>query len=304
MPKIFYSDFYEVDIGAHVFPTAKYRLIKDRLIKDKIIGPQWLCEPEAAPDNDILLAHDEAWLAKIRDGTITPLDEARLEVPYSKALAKASFLCAGGTIGACQEALKNGAGIHIGGGFHHAHRDHGEGFCVFNDIAVGIRVMQEKKKIKKAAIVDLDLHQGNGTAAIFHGDDSVFTLSMHQENNYPLIKPPSNLDVGLEDGTGDEKYLENLQKALIGLFGSFSPELVVYQAGADIYCQDMLGGLNVSMEGIVKRDELVFSECSKRGIPCAVTLGGGYAGDLFHTIEIHAKTIQLALKNAVEANLK
>lgn len=293
--EIFYSDKYEVDIGAHVFPTTKYRLTKERLIKDGFAQTDAFVEPPKAAESEVLLVHTQNWFYKMRDGTLSMMDEMKLELPYSPELFEASIICAGGTIAACREALENGAGAHIGGGFHHSFPDHGEGFCVFNDIAIGIRTMQEENKIKTALVVDLDVHQGNGTAFIFRDDTSVFTFSMHQENNYPFIKPPSDLDIGLDDRTGDGTYLKILEESLEKIFREHRPELLVYQAGADTYAEDQLGGLAVSLKGMAERDRIVFREASKRSIPYVVTFGGGYAKRLEDTVTIHSNTVKLSL---------
>lgn len=293
--KIFYSDKYEVDIGGHVFPTKKYRLVKDKLIRERTADETSIVEPIPATEEQILLVHTAEWFSKMRDEKLTVSDEMKLELPYSSKLYEASTLCVGGTISACREALKKGVGIHLGGGFHHAFPDHGEGFCVFNDIAVAIRQMQKEKRIKKAVVVDLDVHQGNGTAFIFRDDPSVFTFSMHQENNYPGVKPPSNWDIGLADGTSDKEYLTLLKNALRKILSEHHPDILVYQAGADTYAGDQLGGLKVSLAGMAERDRIVFEESAKKSIPYAVTLGGGYAHNLDDTVTIHTNTIKLAL---------
>ncbi|MFC1520833.1 histone deacetylase [Elusimicrobiota bacterium] len=276
----------------------KYRLIAEALVSTGIIKKSWIREPKAAHDKDILLCHTKEWFDKIKNNTLEIEDELRLELKMSPEFAMACILCCGATTQACQQALENSVGIHIGGGFHHAFPDHGEGFCALNDMAIAIMAMQKKGGIKKAAVIDLDLHQGNGTAYIFRNDPDVFTFSMHQQNNYPAIKPRSDLDIGLEDGTEDEQYLEILEKALKQVLNKHKPQMIVYQAGSDPYKEDVLGGLNLSMEGLKKRDEIVFFEAQKRHIPCAVTLGGGYSKNLADGIKIHINTISAALKSA------
>ncbi|MBI4055761.1 MAG: histone deacetylase [Elusimicrobia bacterium] len=294
---ILFSARYEVDIGTHVFPTAKYRLVKEFLIQKGWAKAKDFQEPPPASIEELLLAHTEDWVHKVLQGKMTALDEARLELPCSKALAEASQRAAGGTLQACRLALQTGVGLHDGGGFHHAFPDHGEGFCVFHDIAVGILKMKQEGKIRRAAVVDLDVHHGNGTAAIFAQDPKVFTFSMHQQSNYPLQKPPSDLDVGLADGTSDAQYLKLLKQHWPKILDSHRPELVLYQAGADSYGQDQLGGLGLTLEGMQARDATVIEETRRRKIPLVITLGGGYAHNLQDTVLIHATTLHLGLKS-------
>jgi len=293
--KLFYSDKYLVDIGLHVFPMGKYKLVKERLIKEKFVKEKDFFEPKKASDNDILLAHTKDWVEKLKKGKLSAADIFKLELPYSKEIVESSWICAQGTINACLEALSTGAGIHIGGGFHHAYSDHGEGFCVLNDIAIGIRKMQKEKKINKTMVIDLDLHQGNGTAKIFENDKSVFTFSVHQENNYPMPKEKSSLDIGLDDGVGDKEYLSCLKKNVPKIIKDFKPELIIYLAGADPYKDDQLGQLNLSIEGLKKRDKIVIGEAKKNKIPFVIVFGGGYAYNVEDTVTIHSNTIKTAL---------
>ncbi len=292
--KLFYSNKYLVDIGLHVFPTGKYKLIKERLIKEKFAAEKDFVEPKKASDDDILLVHTNSWVEKLKKGKLSAADVFKLELPYSKEIVESSWICAQGTIDACREALDKGIGIHIGGGFHHAYPDHGEGFCVLNDIAVGIRKMQKEKRIKKAMVIDCDLHQGNGTAKIFEDDKSVFTFSIHQEYNYPMPKEKSDIDIGLEDRVGDEEYLGHLKKLIPKIVKEFKPQLIVYLAGADPYKEDQLGGLTLTIEGLKKRDELVIGEARKNKIPFVIVFGGGYAYNVEDTVEIHVNTIKTA----------
>jgi acetoin utilization deacetylase AcuC-like enzyme len=215
----------------------------------------------------------------------------RLEIPYSQAVVRGFWLAAGGSILAARRALKDGFGINIGGGFHHAFPGHGEGFCMIHDVAVAIRRLQADGAIRKALVVDTDVHQGNGTAAIFASDDDVFTISLHQQNNYPEPKPPSDIDVNLADGTGDEEYLELLDKALADAFRRFAPDMIFYIGGADPYREDQLGGLWLSMRGLQERDALVFAEARVRGLPVAVAFAGGYARKVEDTVRIHVNTV-------------
>ncbi len=293
--KLIYSEKYRVDIGAHVFPTEKYRLIKERLIKQGLFKEDDFVSPVMPDEEDVLSVHTEEYLNKLKKGKLSMMEILTMELPYSGELVEASLLCVGGTIQACKNAIENGLGIHIGGGFHHAFPDHGEGFCVLNDIACGIRHLQKTKKIRKALIVDCDLHQGNGTAYIFREDKSVFTFSIHQENSYPAIKPPGDLDIGLADGAGDEEYLGKLKENIPGIISSFQPELILFVAGADPYEKDQIGGLSLTMEGLKKRDELVIGWAEEAKIPLCLVLAGGYALEVDDTVTIHCNTIKTAI---------
>ncbi|MFH1259347.1 MAG: histone deacetylase [Elusimicrobiota bacterium] len=292
MAKLIYSEKYQVDIGAHVFPTRKYKLIKERLIKEGPVKEKDFTAPQPAGDEDILLVHTPDYLRKLKTGNLNAQEILKLELPYSPWLVEASLICVGGSILAAAAALTDGVGMHIGGGFHHAFPDHGEGFCVLNDIAVAIRKMQKEKKIKKAMTIDCDLHQGNGTAAIFRNDQSVFTFSIHQENNYPAVKPPSSLDIGLADGAGDQEYLMQLEKNIPEIIKKFQPELAVYVAGADVYKDDLLGGLSLTIGGLKKRDQLIKKICRENNLPVMIVLAGGYARDVGDTVEIHGNTVK------------
>ncbi|MFI5090272.1 MAG: histone deacetylase [Terriglobales bacterium] len=309
--KLIYSDAYYLPIGEHVFPAQKYRLIQQHLLRTGAAAPDDFLAPQPARDADVLLAHTPAWVTKLRSGTLSARDELVMEVPYSMELVRAFWLAAGGSILAAQCALRDRVGISIGGGFHHAFADHGEGFCMINDIAVAIRKLQHEGSIARAMTVDCDVHQGNGTAAIFSANNGsaafsfggmgardfagvesdVFTISLHQENNYPAFKPPSSIDVNLPDGVGDAEYLAQLDKALSAGLHQFDPQLVCYVAGADPYREDQLGGLSLTIEGLKKRDDLVFRAAKARGIPVMVTLAGGYARQVEDTVTIHCHTV-------------
>ena len=294
--KIVYSERYAVDIGAHVFPTEKYKLIRKSLEEDENVLPKIeFAEPPLASEDDIALVHDRAYLNKLTKGTLSPHEILTLELPYSKELVTGSFLCCGGTILASVLALEQKIGIHIGGGFHHAFPDHGEGFCVLNDIAVAVKKLKKDKSIKKALIIDCDLHQGNGNAFIFKDDKDVFTFSIHQENNYPFYKPPSDLDIGLADRTKDKAYIECLEKHIPKVISDFKPEMIFYVAGADPYENDQIGNLALTIEGLKKRDEFIFFQGLNYGIPVAIVLAGGYAYNRDDTVRIHTNTIKSAL---------
>ena len=306
-------DFY-LPIGSHVFPWQKYRLIYSRLLETRMADPDDFIEPRSAADEDVLLVHSLEYVTKLHTGTLSAREELQLEIPCSQELVEAFWLCAGGTTLATDCALRDGVGINIGGGFHHAFSDHGEGFCVINDVAIAIRRMQKDGKIRTALIVDCDVHQGNGNAAIFgtvrmptealptshlpyireSPARDVFTISIHQENNYPARKPFSSVDVNLPDGLGDDQYLALLDSALCSGLQRFQPDLMCYIAGADPYREDRLGGLALTIEGLKRRDEMVFKVAKARGIPIMVTLGGGYAFDVLDTVTIHCNTVVAA----------
>ena len=285
---------YEVDIGAHVFPTRKYRLVRDRLLAEGTVRAADLFEPAAASDDDVRLVHTVDYVRRINTGSLSRDEQLVLEVPFSPALRVATWLCAGGSTLAGRLALERGIAVHLGGGFHHAFPDHGEGFCLINDVAIGIRVLQREGAVRRAVVVDLDVHHGNGTADIFRDDPDVFTFSMHQERNYPAHKPPSDLDIGLDDGAGDAEYLTLLERHLPGLLARHRPDLVLYLAGADPYRMDQLGGLSLTLEGLRRRDRMVFERAMAAGIPVAVCLAGGYATRTDDTVEIHCTTVREA----------
>jgi acetoin utilization deacetylase AcuC-like enzyme len=323
--KLVYSDAYYLPIGNHVFPAEKYRRVHDRLISTGVAGPEDFLEPQPATDQDVLLVHKPEYVEKLRTGTLSQREEMEMEIPYSRDLAHAFWLAAGGSILAARRCLSDRVCISIGGGFHHAFPDHGEGFCMIHDVAVAIRRLQRDEQIRTAMTVDCDVHQGNGTAAIFAGTRTasallpsssgstvaqpriaprgkmrgahagdVFTISLHQHNNYPLWKPPSSIDVDLPDGTGDDDYLAWLDNALSSGLRQFEPDLICYIAGADPYKEDQLGGLNLTIEGLKKRDELVFKVARARNIPIMVTYAGGYARNVEDTVTIHSNTILAA----------
>lgn len=292
--KFVYSDQYDLNLGEHVFPSVKYRLTAEKLLQDGVARPEDFVAPDPAKDEDVGLVHDQSYIRKLRTGTLTYAEILRLEIPYSPELIRAVWLSAGGSILAGRHALEEGVGVNIGGGFHHAYPDHGEGFCVIHDVAIAIRRLQKDKLIERAMTVDLDVHHGNGTAAIFASDPSVFTLSIHQEKNYPYPKPASKMDVNLEDGAGDDEYLAALEDGLDKSLAEFTPDLIFYLAGADPYREDQLGGLKLTLDGLQRRDRMVFEKARAKKIPVAVTLAGGYARRLEDTIQIHSSTIRLA----------
>lgn len=303
-PAFVYSPRYYADIGPHVFPMEKFRLIYETLINEGLVSKDEFFEPQPATREQLLTVHTEAYLSDLENLRWT---ERTLfsELPLTKEIVDAYILAAGGTILACRLAVvdKYGIAINLSGGFHHAFADHAEGFCYINDIAVGIRVMQKEKYIKKAFVIDCDLHQGNGTANIFLHDPSVFTFSIHQENIYP-IKQKSDLDIGLDDFVGDEEYLAKLRSVIPSKVDEFKPDLIVYQAGVDPYEKDQLGTLKLTMEGLKKRDELVIEYTISRGIPLVITLGGGYAYDTKDTVRLHVNTCKVAIEALAKATQK
>ena len=292
--RLVYSDQYDLNLGDHVFPSVKYKLTKEKLLKDGVANEEDFIAPEPASDEDVALVHHRDYIRKLKTGTLSYVEILRLEIPYSPELIRAVWLCAGGSIVAGRSALEDGVTVNLGGGFHHAFPDHGEGFCVLHDVAIAIRRLQKDKRIETAMTVDCDVHHGNGTAAIFASDPTVFTFSIHQENNYPYPKPPSRLDINLEDGVEDEEYLAALERGLDESLSKFKPELLFYLAGADPYREDLLGGLRVSLEGLEKRDRLVFKKARAMKIPVVVTLAGGYARRVSDTVQIHTNTIRAA----------
>jgi acetoin utilization deacetylase AcuC-like enzyme len=328
---VVYSARYQIDIGPHVFPTRKYALVHARLIEAGVIQPSGCIEPEPASWNDLALVHTSEYLGKMRDGTMSPQDMSQLELPWSPEMVDGFRLMTGGTIQAALIACHSwfdtlttsevarpepfdspltlslskgerlaqdrpvGAGIvaaHIGGGLHHAFPSHGEGFCPFNDVAVATRVLQARG-IERVAIIDLDVHHGNGTAFIFEADPRVFTFSMHQQHNYPMWKPRGSLDVGLPDGAHDAAFLRELERALPAVMGH-APQCVFYLAGADPYEDDQLGGLRLTKDGLRRRDRLVIDTVRRAGVPLVVVLAGGYARHLEDTVAIHVATIEEA----------
>jgi len=277
-----------------VFPTQKYRLIRARLIQDGTIAESDIVPPELATDEQVALVHTAEYLAKIKADELSVPEQMVLEVPFSPGLCEGMWLCAGGSILTARLALDTGICAHLGGGFHHAFPDHGEGFCLINDVAVAIQALLTEGTIERAAVVDCDVHHGNGTAAIFSDEPTVFTFSMHQERNYPAWKPPSDLDVGLNDGVGDAEYISILGEHLAEIATQHRPELVFYLAGADPYRHDQLGGLNLTIEGLKRRDRLVLESFGSMDIPVAITLAGGYAIRPDDTVEIHCNTVREA----------
>lgn len=302
--KVVYHDRYDLNLGPHVFPSQKFRLIAETLLREGIASHEDFLQPTPASDEDILRVHTPEWVRKLKTGKLTPSDVILLEIPYSPELVEAVWLAAGGSILAGQCALRDGFGANLGGGFHHAYPDHGEGFCAIHDVAVAIRRLQADQAIRKAMVVDTDVHHGNGTAAIFRDDPSVFTISIHQENNYPAHKPPSSVDLHMMDRVDDEEYLRALVPAVQKALDEFRPDLMFYIGGADPFCEDQLGGLSLSKRGLLERDSRVLEEARRRGVPAATTLAGGYARRVEDTVRIHVNTILAAQEAARKFPIK
>ncbi|HNV04166.1 MAG TPA: histone deacetylase [Vicinamibacterales bacterium] len=311
--RLVYSPRYEPGVSGHILRSEVYGQVVQRLLAAGLVRAADVLEPPLAEWDDLALVHTPDYLDKVRSGSFTTADLALLELPWTPAIAESYLLNAGGTllaarlaleaagrageaarIGAPREAPPLAAAANIGGGLHHAFPSRGEGFCPVNDVAVAIRVLQRDGAIRRAAVLDADVHQGNGTAFIFAGDPSVFTCSIHQERNYPSIKPPSSLDIGLPDGAGDEEYLQAFAPALPAVVGS-RPDIIFYLAGADPYGDDRLGGLGLTMDGLRRRDAAAFAASRDAGIPVAVVLSGGYARDPADTVAIYAATIEEAI---------
>lgn len=292
--KCIYSPLYFADLGGHVFPIKKYQLVAETLRQRHQIPEQAFVAPTPATDEQLLQVHSQRYLDDLYQCRWTPRT-LYSELPLTRAIVEMFVLACGGTILAAELALRDGAAVHIGGGFHHAFAERAEGFCYLNDLAVAVRTMLTQKGIKKALVLDCDLHQGNGTAKIFHADANVFTFSIHQRELYP-IKEKSDLDIHLPNGVEDGEYLQHLQTNIPNLLDTFCPELILYQAGADPYEHDQLGALKLTLAGLMERDYWIFSWAKERKIPIAATLGGGYAYNTYDTVEIHTNTVLAAWK--------
>ena len=293
--RAFYSDHFVLPLpDGHKFPMAKYSRLRERILAEGIIAPEQLHEAPAAEWDDLRLVHDHGYVDAVANGTVPPDVQRRIGFPWSPQMVERARRSVGATIAAARAALDDGVAANLAGGTHHAFADRGEGFCVFNDVAVASRVLQRDHHARRIAIVDLDVHQGNGTAAIFAGDPSVFTFSMHGAQNFPFRKEVSALDVPLNDGTGDEEYLALLQTHLPSVLNGHEPDFVFYLAGADPYEGDRLGRLKLTIDGLRRRDEIVIGACRQTGLPLAISMSGGYAPDIDAIVTIHANTIRTA----------
>lgn len=293
--KAFYYDNITFPLpSAHRFPAPKYGALRQRLLETGVLSPSNLENPEAATAAHLGLVHTQDYISKVLTGTLSTKETRRIGFPWSSGLVERSLFSVGATISVCRTAVEEGISASLAGGTHHAFPDHGEGYCVFNDVAVAVRVMQKEHRINNAVIIDLDVHQGNGTAAIFAGDPSVFTFSLHGQKNFPFHKEKSDLDIALPDGTNDADYLSAAEKGTQLALNAINADLVIYLAGADPFMEDRLGRMYVSKEGLAARDRIVFEKCWRAGLPVAVVMSGGYAKDVNDIVDIHSETIRQA----------
>lgn len=295
--RLFYSDEFVLPLPpGHRFPMAKYRRLRQRLVDSGTISNAELGVPVAATDDQLCLVHTRDYVLRVIEGRLTRSEVRRIGFPWSPQLVERSRRSVGATIAACAAALDHGVGVNLAGGTHHAFADHGEGYCVFNDIAVAIRHQQRQRRVQRVVVIDCDVHQGNGTAAIFRDDPTVFTLSLHGRRNFPFHKEVGDLDVALDDDVADGEYLDALDGALAGGPDRHEADLAVYVAGADPFAGDRLGRLALSKEGLAVRDRHVLDWCRERGIPVAVVMAGGYSEVLADIVDIHCATVALALE--------
>lgn len=295
----FYSDHFVLPLPeGHRFPMAKYSRLRARVLAEGVVAPERVVEAPAATWDELRLAHAAEYVRAVAEGRLPPEMQRRIGFPWSPGMVERSRRSAGATIAAARAAVRDGAAANLAGGTHHAFADRGEGYCVFNDVAVAARVLQRDRLVARVAVVDCDVHQGNGTAAIFAHDPSVFTFSMHGRKNFPFKKEVSDLDVELEDGTADDEYLRLLASHLPAVLDTPRPDLVFYLAGADPYVGDRLGRLRVTMAGLAARDAMVFAACAERRVPVAVVMSGGYAHDVDDIVQIHLTTIRTAASAA------
>ena len=291
--KIFYTDHFVLPLPAgHRFPMAKYALLRQRVAESE--PRRNLHVPQAATDEEILLAHDGGYLQRVQYGTLSTGEIRRIGFPWSPQMVERSRRSSGATLSACRAALEDGCAVSLAGGTHHAYRDHGEGYCIFNDSAIAARLMLAEASLERVAIIDCDVHQGNGTASILADEKKVFTFSIHAAKNFPFRKEKSDLDIELDDATADEDYLAALANGLDETFARSQPQLAIYLAGADPYRDDRLGRLALTKRGLAKRDRMVLHACRDRNVPVAVTMAGGYARDIADTVDIHFQTVSLA----------
>ncbi len=295
--KVFYSDHFVLPLPeGHRFPMTKYSTLRERVAGSSVCGPGELREPEAVTDEEILRAHSPDYLRRVVSGTLTEKEVRRIGFPWSERMVERSRRASGGTVGACLAALDDGFAANLAGGTHHAFADRGEGYCVFNDSAIAARAVQAAGLVERVVVVDTDVHQGNGTAAILAGDPTVFTFSIHGEKNFPFHKERSDLDLPLPDGADDATFLEALGRGLEQALDSSEPGLAIYLAGADPFVGDRLGRLSVTKAGLAERDRMVLGGCRERGIPVAVTMAGGYSEDVGDIVDIHFHSVGLAAR--------
>jgi len=295
--KVFYTDPFWIPIPEnHRFPVRKYARLRKRILDAGIVPPDNLRVPRAATQEEMLRAHSPGYLKRLQKGALTDKEIRQIGLPWSPEMVERARRSAGATIQACRHALTEWLAINLGGGTHHAFSDQGQGYCLLNDSAIAVRTLQAESRVRHVLILDCDVHQGNGTAAIFKGDSTVFTFSIHGKYNFPFHKEKSDLDIAMENGADDATYLEALQRGLLQALASADADLVIYLAGADPYRKDQLGRLSLSKEGLAERDRIVFRLCGKAELPVAVTMAGGYATEIEDTVDIHFQTVISALQ--------
>ena len=296
--KAYYSDTFVLPLPPdHRFPMAKYRLLRERALAEGVLRPDDLHLPDAATDEQILRAHDADYLHRVQHGLLTAKEIRRIGFPWSESMVERSRRSSGATIAACRAAFEDGVALNLAGGTHHAFRDHGEGYCVFNDSAIAARAMQAEGRARRVVILDLDVHQGNGTAAILAGDRTIFTFSVHGAKNFPFHKEKSDLDLELPDGAGDDIYLQAVEEGTRRALAQAGADLAMFLAGADPYSGDRLGRMNVSMAGLAERDRIVLGLCREAGLPVAISMAGGYARDVDEIVTIHLQTVRAAVEH-------
>ena len=293
--KVFYSDHFVLPLPeGHRFPMVKYSMLRERVARDRICGPGGLLTPRAVTDEEILRAHAPNYLKRVASGKLTEKEVRRIGFPWSERMVERSRRASGGTLGACLAALDEGFAANLAGGTHHAFSDRGEGYCVFNDSAIAVRAIQAAGLVERVVVIDTDVHQGNGTAAILRGDPTVFTFSIHGAKNFPFHKEESDLDAPLPDGAGDTEFLATLERGLEAALDAADAYLAIYLAGADPFEGDRFGRLSVTKSGLAERDRMVLEACRERGIPVAVTMAGGYAKEVGDTVDVHFQSVSRA----------
>lgn len=293
--RAYYSDTFVLPLPeGHRFPMSKYVRLRDRVLAEGIVAPECLQAAEPASEADLLRCHAPDYVERVMKGGLTDREQRRIGFPWSPALVRRSLRTVGGTLAACRAALEDGVSANLAGGTHHAYADHGEGYCVFNDAAIAARAMQAEGRVRRVVIVDCDVHQGNGTAALLRADPTIYTFSIHGAKNYPAHKEVSDLDLELPDGTTDDRYLTLVEEGTRWALAASGADLAIYLAGADPYEHDRLGRMKVTMAGLAERDRLVFGLCRAAGLPVAVAMAGGYAPDIDDIVRIHAETIRIA----------
>ena len=301
--KIFYADHFVLPLPpGHRFPMAKYRMLRERVIAAGIVPPHELVEPPAATDAQLTLAHDPAYVRRVADGALDAQEQRRIGFPWSPQMVERSRRSVGATMSAAGAALDDGFAVNLAGGTHHAYADRGEGYCIFNDVAVAIRWLLQEQRIRRAVIFDTDVHQGNGTAAIFRDEPDIFSFSVHGANNFPFRKECSTLDIALPDGSTDREYLGAIAEGLATAFATDRFDIAFYIAGADAHEHDQLGRLHVTAQALARRDEMILGACARLGVPVVVVMGGGYGRDVGDTVAIHFNSVLTAASMALRAS--